>query len=429
MLPQKLESVRELTSWKEIADYLEVSVRTAQRYEREFGLPVRRLEGEKGRAVVARVDDLEAWKRRAQTPPKWWASVRFLQRYALAVTTLAVGLLVYAGWDLVVRLRKGPPHYFHWVGSTLVVADNRGGTVWRKTFEEPPLTPGVRPFANQVHRDLDGDGEVESLVPHVTASRDSKGSFLYCFSSKGEELWRLQPKREVSDQQVTHSNVYVLRDFAAFPSPERDGTWWTAAAFAHHYEYPSVLVVVDGHGKLRGEYWHSGHLDEILATDLDQDGVQEILLSGVSHSNQRACIVVFDPRRVAGAEVMPAGHVRQLRGFAPGTEKATVFFGRSRLSAKHERFNYAHHIGMPAESKDRSFQVSVNEFLAEEMGYLIYTIRPDLTLGSVSASVALERTYSLQALKEPGFKPFGAEDIADLKKQYLVVVSGAGAKK
>lgn len=421
MLPQRLESVRELTSWKEIAEFLDVSVRTAQRYEREYGLPVRRLEGEKGRAVVARVDDLEAWKRRALTPPRWWESVRFLQRYAVAATAAAVLLLGYVGWNLLVTARKGHPHQSHWVGSTLVVTDDSGEMLWRKTFDEPPLVPGQRPWSERVHRDLDGDGQVESLVPHATASRDSRGAFLYCFSPKGEELWRIQPKRAVSDQQVTHSSIYVLRDFAAFPSPERDGTWWVAAIYAHHYEYPAVLVVVDGHGRLRGEYWHSGHFDRLLATDLDEDGTYEILAAGVSHSNERATIVVFDPRHVAGAEVMPPGHIRQLRGFGPGTEKATIFFGRSRLSAKHEKFNYAHYIGLPAESKDRSFQVYVNEFLDGAMGYLIYTIRPDLTLDSVSAAVALERTYSLQALKEPGFKPFGPEDIADLKKQYLVV--------
>ncbi len=50
----------ELNSWKEIADRLDVSVRTAQLWEKQRGLPVRRLPGGNGRVFV-RVDDLEAW--------------------------------------------------------------------------------------------------------------------------------------------------------------------------------------------------------------------------------------------------------------------------------------------------------------------------------------------------------------------------------
>jgi hypothetical protein len=42
-------STGELGSWKEIADYLKINVRTAQKWEQERGLPVGRLQGTKGR--------------------------------------------------------------------------------------------------------------------------------------------------------------------------------------------------------------------------------------------------------------------------------------------------------------------------------------------------------------------------------------------
>lgn len=53
----------ELTGWRQIAGYLGVSVRTAQAYERCFGLPVHRLPGKKGR-LWATSDELTAWKQR-----------------------------------------------------------------------------------------------------------------------------------------------------------------------------------------------------------------------------------------------------------------------------------------------------------------------------------------------------------------------------
>jgi hypothetical protein len=51
-----------LTSWKEIAQYMGKGVRTVQRWEQRFQLPVRRVMGSgyKG-TVLARPCDLDAW--------------------------------------------------------------------------------------------------------------------------------------------------------------------------------------------------------------------------------------------------------------------------------------------------------------------------------------------------------------------------------
>jgi hypothetical protein len=50
-----------LTSWKEIAAYMDKAVRTVQRWERDYGLPVRRPLGTRGNAVLARPRDLDEW--------------------------------------------------------------------------------------------------------------------------------------------------------------------------------------------------------------------------------------------------------------------------------------------------------------------------------------------------------------------------------
>lgn len=50
-----------LTSWKEIAHYLGKGVRTVQRWEQDFGLPVRRPFGSNKKAILARPRDLDAW--------------------------------------------------------------------------------------------------------------------------------------------------------------------------------------------------------------------------------------------------------------------------------------------------------------------------------------------------------------------------------
>lgn len=50
-----------LHSWKEIANYLDIGVRTAQRYEALYGMPVHRPAGKDRSAVLALCDELDGW--------------------------------------------------------------------------------------------------------------------------------------------------------------------------------------------------------------------------------------------------------------------------------------------------------------------------------------------------------------------------------
>ncbi|HEX3822115.1 MAG TPA: hypothetical protein VHW45_17425 [Candidatus Sulfotelmatobacter sp.] len=59
--PGKHELSQYLSGWKEIANYLGKGVRTAQRYERELGLPVRRPAGKSAGSVVAVKAELDGW--------------------------------------------------------------------------------------------------------------------------------------------------------------------------------------------------------------------------------------------------------------------------------------------------------------------------------------------------------------------------------
>ncbi len=55
-----------LSGWKAIADFLGTSVRTAQRWETEFGLPVIRAQGDRKGVVAADPAELEAWFRKSR---------------------------------------------------------------------------------------------------------------------------------------------------------------------------------------------------------------------------------------------------------------------------------------------------------------------------------------------------------------------------
>ncbi len=57
----ELENHGVLASWKGIAAYFGCNVRTAKRWERERGMPVRRAPGKKNGTVFARTSELDAW--------------------------------------------------------------------------------------------------------------------------------------------------------------------------------------------------------------------------------------------------------------------------------------------------------------------------------------------------------------------------------
>jgi hypothetical protein len=85
---------RLLNSWKEIAAYLDVNVRTAQNWEEERGLPVHRLPGRRGR-VWADADAIDGWRQSGVAPvePPPSPPPRRLKRWALAGAALLFALL------------------------------------------------------------------------------------------------------------------------------------------------------------------------------------------------------------------------------------------------------------------------------------------------------------------------------------------------
>jgi hypothetical protein len=56
-----------LHSWKQVSAYMGLSVRTIQRYEIQFRLPVHRASGKKRSAVLAFTDELDAWLQNTPT--------------------------------------------------------------------------------------------------------------------------------------------------------------------------------------------------------------------------------------------------------------------------------------------------------------------------------------------------------------------------
>lgn len=95
----KADPAQFMSGWKDIARYLDKGVRTVQRYEREFGLPVRRPAGKPRGSVVATKAEIEAWVNASPIRETYRLSPRPME---ISVASLAQ---IQAGINEMMRLR------------------------------------------------------------------------------------------------------------------------------------------------------------------------------------------------------------------------------------------------------------------------------------------------------------------------------------
>ncbi len=404
---------RELTSWKEIAEYLGVSVRTAQKWETQRGLPVKRFTGEKGR-VSADAAALDRWRQNSLVKPPWWADPRLPRWYALALTML---VLAVAGiWFA--SARHGPPALFHHEANALIVTDAQGRETWRRMFEEG-LYDGSTPESMLRNRqawfgDLDGDGGTELLYAYHPATIEKHGVNLFCFSHDGREKWRFVPGKKVSTRALEFPPPYRINCFMPL-TPGTDHTRKIVVSSHHISRYPDQVVVLSHTGAVLGEYWHSGQLAYPDLADLDGDGTEEILLGGISNGYHAATLVVLDPRELGGASVEQNPDY-QLQGFPPGREKARILFPRTCINRKFHPYNWTQSLDF---SGDR-IKLSVRERERDFPSAVVYHLDRRLNLAGLEFADTLRSLHSgLEAAGQLDH-PLTDKEINELRKiRYL----------
>lgn len=335
----------ELHSWKEIADYLGVTIRTAQRWEKEQGLPVRRLPGERGR-VLALAGDLDEWKSSRIGLPSTGASTATsvnasagapalpfrMRRPAILVAAILLILVLAAGYKF---LLPGQPAQWRIDGATLIVSDVRNREVWRWEADQP-LASYLTPEFNKEKGfiwigDLDRDSAMETLfVPRPEFPGKARESVpLICLDSRGQEKWRFKPGRKISSGGETFPDLFQLDNFKVAPMGKGRPNSILAISLQVP-DYPCQVSLLDIHsGKPVREYWHSGHFGSPFQIgDLDQDGVMEIYLAGANNDHFSVTLVVLDPDEFEGASHEKNPYY-QLQGFAPGREIRRVIFPRT----------------------------------------------------------------------------------------------------
>ena len=290
--PNNAPDRKVLQSWKEIATFLGVTVRSVQRWE-SSGLPVyRQGDGRKAR-VFAYPDELKQWLEagdlrerepageavtaplespppRYRTPRKaWWAS---------AGVAVALGAAVL--WGTGAFAAAPVPAHWTLAGSTLRVLDAAEHLCWEKTL--PPFGPAfdARVIDKVVIADIDGDGRTEVLLSYVPAGHEQAGR-LMCFDHRGRLRWesRFGAARTFGARQFDANYIGV------FVKPLTAGGRRLLLTVAnHHIWYPAQAALLEpASGKVVEEYWHPGAIFHCVIHDIDGDGQPEAVLGGVNN--------------------------------------------------------------------------------------------------------------------------------------------------
>lgn len=260
-----------------------------------------------------------------------------------AATAAIAALCIVAYISVRMLAGDGRPQSGRLDGSLLTIMNADGKALWSKSFPEgfSPDWYYQQGIATRIwFGDLDGSGHTSVLFLYLPAvSPLSHSTTLICYSDRGKEKWRWTPGRELPELQGTPATYRTMALGVLKATQNRRPR--IVVASMHDPWWPSQIAILDSHGKMASEYWHSGHLDYIALADLDGDGRQEIIATGISNGYHQATLVVLDPDRVFGASTEAARPELQIHGMGSAQERLRLLFPRSDLNKALFEYNAA----------------------------------------------------------------------------------------
>lgn len=234
----------------------------------------------------------------------------------------------------------GEPRFGRLDGATLRVMNAEGKELWQKNF---PDGFSHRYYEQGLEQkiwfgDLEGDGGAEVLLLYQPAGAPEEHSTtLICYSNRGIERWRWRPGRDLPEMEGSPS-YFITERLAVLKAPRGEKRRIVVSSH-HHLFYPEQIAIVDSNGKTVSEYWHSGILEYLTLADLDGDGREEIIASGISNGYRAATLIVLDPEHASGASIEAARPELQLHGMGLAHERLRLIFPRSDLNVAQQAYN------------------------------------------------------------------------------------------
>ena len=176
----------------------------------------------------------------------------------------------------------------------------------------------------------DGDNKREVLFSIQTQDELNEG-VLISFDHRGEEMWRFTAGDVVRAGNQEYSSDYRIRGFDIFDF-DHDGKSEVVVCSRHRFHSPNQLVLLSHSGEELGEYWNFGYFVDFIFVDINNDGFEEIICGGMNNEYDFGCIVIFDPKQIAGCS--PQKEKNPFHNMEPGTEMYYILLPRTDLDLK-----------------------------------------------------------------------------------------------
>lgn len=326
-----------LNSWKEIADYLGYDVRTVMRWEKERGLPVHRLPGGGRHVVFAYTDQIDTWLNGrpagadAIAVPAGPRFFSLTKPWVVGGIAALVVLLIAGSFFFLNSLRVTPIARVTVAGTKVQAWDERGRLAW--SYDLPLRVAPMHPSELErrvVFADLNGDGTKEVLAapPFLEATGDAPASgTLYCFSQRGELMWRYQPDATLSFAGYRYSGAWGIADLLVVPGTPADSLF---VAVHHIPWWPSFVVRLDAHGRAGRLFVNSGQL--IRLNYLRAGQRPYLLVAGANNEYEKSGILaVVDAEGEPATSPQSPGSAFRCDGCPVNPPLRYVFFPRSEL--------------------------------------------------------------------------------------------------
>jgi excisionase family DNA binding protein len=387
-----------LRGWKEISTYLGVEKRTAQRWAKYDQLPYYQPTGPRG-SVLANREELNRWMERntALVHPPADAETRVAEipappaalRRPIYVGAAAAGVLVVSVLFIYSMAGRRPALADFTVhGRNLIAVDSRGGELWRHQFPDGLIESDYTEPLRAEHTwigNLDGKGGCGLIFIADPWNRSAAGTETICFNGAGGWKWKFMPGAPVVNRAGKQMQPpFLANSVQVMPAPLMADTR-IAVSSNHYVDEANQVAFLDVDGRVRGEYWHPGHLLHLTQADLDHNGSKQLLLGGVNNGSHQATLVILDPLKISGAvsAAKMEDHRFEIVNMKPANERAVVFFPRSCVSTG-QTYN---RVGWVYVTKDR-IVVVVSESSIDDGPGFIYQLDFDLRVINVVPSNA-----------------------------------------
>ena len=298
-------------------------------------------------------------------------------------------------------------------GTTLQVLNAQGNPLWRANFPDgfwhDYYEQGVQ--TRMWFGDLDGMGRTEVLFLYHTASNPtSHSTTLICYSDRGKEKWRWTAGRALPELNGSPA-VFVTVDFDVLKA-NKAGPRRIVVSSRNEPFYPHQIAIVDSNGKTVSEYWHTGILFHTAIADLDGDGKQEIVASGISNGYRQATLIALDPDHASGASTESARPEVQIHGMDLPHERFRLLFPRSDLNQTLSIYN----VGQDITIDQGRIRVLIRECTIIPRCFILYEFDKNLQLRSVMPDDQFRSAHKEFYLSRKDNHPFTPKEESQFQK-------------